>query len=355
MPIGPSIFDVQPLVRLPVTAIVKRASNRSTRRGIMPLRETLQRILTEYPTAKMAALEGHPLAEFVRGDAETNVSQALGELWKGLIIQGSPGQGNWAAVPWISVFDPAITTSATTGYYVVYLFHTSAPVVHLSLNQGTTKVREEFATRTREILRDRADLMRKRVAEFAQSLTVTTIDLGSDARLPGDYVAGHAIGKTYTLDALPNENELRADLQTIVRAYRALTFRGGTDAEIDSQGDVGEEFDKTNLSITETRKYAYHRKVERNRTAAKQAKKFHGTVCQACDLDFGKRYGPIGEGFIEAHHLKPIASLEEGVSVTYDVAADFAVLCSNCHRMIHRSDDPSDLAIFRALVQSNQT
>ena len=57
---------------------------------------------------------------------------------------------------------------------------------------------------------------------------------------------------------------------------------------------------------------------------------------------------------IEAHHLKAIASLEEGVAVTYDVAADFAVLCANCHRMIHRSDDPSDLNKFRGIVQSNK-
>jgi 5-methylcytosine-specific restriction enzyme A len=42
------------------------------------------------------------------------------------------------------------------------------------------------------------------------------------------------------------------------------------------------------------------------------------------------------------------------VAVTYDVAADFAVLCANCHRMIHRSPDPSNLAQFRALVQSNK-
>jgi 5-methylcytosine-specific restriction enzyme A len=95
--------------------------------------------------------------------------------------------------------------------------------------------------------------------------------------------------------------------------------------------------------------------VERNPTAAKQAKKIHGTRCQACDLDFEERYGAIGNGFIEAHHLKLIASLEEGVAVTYDVAADFAVLCANCHRMIHRSADPSNLTLFRETVQSNKS
>ena len=104
------------------------------------------------------------------------------------------------------VFDPAITTSATEGYYVVYLFHVGEPIVHLSLNQGTTKVRAEFRARTREILKDRADLMRKRVAEFAPALPVSEIDLGSDARLPGDYVAGHARGFCGVVLELPPHN-----------------------------------------------------------------------------------------------------------------------------------------------------
>jgi len=58
------------------------------------------------------------------------------------------------------------------------------------------------------------------------------------------------------------------------------------------------------------------------------------------------------QGSVEAHHLKPIATLEEGVAVTYDVAADFAVLCANCHRMIHRTDDPSDLEKFKSLISA---
>jgi MrcB-like, N-terminal domain len=141
----------------------------------MQLQETLQQILTDYPLARTIALEGHPLAQFIRGDAEEAVLGALGELGNGLVVQGSPGQGNWAAVPWIAVFDPAITTSATRGYYVVYLFHAEQPLVHLSLNQGTTAVREEFANQARAVLTDRAELMRKRVSDFTQSLPVTTI------------------------------------------------------------------------------------------------------------------------------------------------------------------------------------
>jgi 5-methylcytosine-specific restriction enzyme A len=278
----------------------------------MPLRDTLQRIIADYPSARTQPFASHPLATFIRREAAQEVDNALGTLGTGLIVEGSAGAGNWAAVPWISVFDPAITTSATDGYYVVYLFQSEQPIVHLSLNQGTTTVREEFGARAREVLRDRADLMRKRITDFSNSLPINPIDLGSNARLPGDYVAGHAIGASYEMTTLPDEATLQADLQNCVRAYRALTYRGGTDAEAGSQSELQEEFGiAPGASVIETRKYVYHRKIERNATAVKQAKKFHGTRCQSCDLEFSERYGEIGEGFIEAHHLRLLPRLRK--------------------------------------------
>src|SRR5262249_14250474 len=65
----------------------------------------------------------------------------------GLIPKGSAGAGNWADVPWLAVFDPLVTTTATRGYYVVYLFHNSEPEVHLSLNQGNTVRRKAYGTK----------------------------------------------------------------------------------------------------------------------------------------------------------------------------------------------------------------
>ena len=55
------------------------------------------------------------------------MTQGLGELGPGLLVQGGPAMGSWATVPWIAVVDPAVTTSATRDYYVVYLFHASEP------------------------------------------------------------------------------------------------------------------------------------------------------------------------------------------------------------------------------------
>ena len=52
----------------------------------MGLRETLTRILSEYPTAKAAPLEGHPLAQYIRGDTEGSIVEALGSEADGLIV-----------------------------------------------------------------------------------------------------------------------------------------------------------------------------------------------------------------------------------------------------------------------------
>lgn len=56
--------------------------------------------------------------------------------------------------------------------------------------------------------------------------------------------------------------------------------------------------------------------------------------CEACGFDFKSVYGARGDGFIECHHTKPVSELKVGEITKL---GDLALLCSNCHRMIHRS------------------
>ncbi len=56
-------------------------------------------------------------------------------------------------------------------------------------------------------------------------------------------------------------------------------------------------------------------------------------VCEVCDFDFSKRYGDLGDGFMEAHHCRPVATLAKGEKTRL---ADLALVCANCHRMLHR-------------------
>jgi hypothetical protein len=73
---------------------------------------------------------------------------------------------------------------------------------------------------------------------------------------------------------------------------------------------------------------------ERNPKLRNTAIALHGENCMVCGFNFGKRYGERGEGFIEVHHLKPIAA--RGKATGTSPKKDMIVVCSNCHRMIHR-------------------
>src|SRR3954453_335900 len=169
------------------------------------LRDVILQIARDYVTASRQPLKGHPAARFIRDDGEQQIRNSLGSNGIGLRFQGSPGQGNWADVPWVAVFDPVVTTSATRGYYSVYLFSADMSSVVISLNQGTTAVRQEFGSQTRQILRDRAALMRARLPEYTERFSPTPITLASTKILPRDYEAGHAFGRTYGTAALPPE------------------------------------------------------------------------------------------------------------------------------------------------------
>jgi hypothetical protein len=52
-----------------------------------------------------------------------------------------------------------------------------------------------------------------------------------------------------------------------------------------------------------------------------------------CGFDFKARYGAIGDGFAHVHHLKPLADAPpKGMKINL---RDLAVVCANCHAMIH--------------------
>ncbi|MEU4676519.1 HNH endonuclease [Micromonospora sp. NPDC023737] len=55
-------------------------------------------------------------------------------------------------------------------------------------------------------------------------------------------------------------------------------------------------------------------------------------ACEACGFDFERFYGGRGRDYIECHHRTPLHVTGE----TNTKLTDLALICSNCHRMIHR-------------------
>jgi 5-methylcytosine-specific restriction enzyme A len=73
-------------------------------------------------------------------------------------------------------------------------------------------------------------------------------------------------------------------------------------------------------------------------------------ACEVCDFDFSATYGARGDGYIECHHIVPLHDLRPGTRTKVD---DLALLCSNCHRMIHVRSPWLSLAQLRRCVQGN--
>ncbi|TXM74447.1 DUF3578 domain-containing protein [Methylobacterium sp. WL103] len=194
----------------------------------MSLGHALRRIVEEYPEAHLDPPAGHPLAAVIRRSAPDEMRRALEPIGGGYCVKGSPGRGtHWAAVPWLAVFDPAITTSATRGYYRVYLFPAHRQQVYFCLVQGTVAAIREHGPDAEGFLRRSGDALRARMSDFADRLPLSAIDLGREGPLPEGYAAAHILGLAYDLDALGDERRLRRDLAVGIEAYRALKARGG--------------------------------------------------------------------------------------------------------------------------------
>ena len=84
-------------------------------------------------------------------------------------------------------------------------------------------------------------------------------------------------------------------------------------------------------------------KFERSSIARKKCVEYHGCYCHVCGLDFGDKYGELGNGFIHIHHLIPLNEIKKEYTVDYK--KDLIPVCPNCHAMLHRKYGGSYLGI----------
>ncbi len=80
----------------------------------------------------------------------------------------------------------------------------------------------------------------------------------------------------------------------------------------------------------------------RNRALIQAKKANSDHRCEVCGFSFEEVYGSIGREYIIAHHLSPIAY---GPSTT--MLDDIALVCANCHAMVHTQSPPISINDLR--------
>lgn len=73
----------------------------------------------------------------------------------------------------------------------------------------------------------------------------------------------------------------------------------------------------------------------RNPRLASDAKAHYGLDCAICGFNFEEKYGTLGSGYIECHHIIPLGQRKVEITAKTRLE-DVEVVCANCHRMLHR-------------------
>lgn len=147
--------------------------------------------------------------------------------------------------------------------------------------------------------------------------------------------------KLENIGSIGNVDELQFDIWQRFAEY----FIQGEQQSAETTSAIIAELQLTNpdLSVIEGElRLVKHLVKERNRGIVVQKKQLAihaGELhCEVCDFSFPEKYE---SNFIECHHLNPIG--QGGIRETR--LEDLALVCSNCHRMLHTKFDGQYLSV----------
>jgi 5-methylcytosine-specific restriction protein A len=143
---------------------------------------------------------------------------------------------------------------------------------------------------------------------------------------PGKQTNGGRLDKDVIAEFLTD----RDTMQALAKSIRSSVANGEPD---DFPGQVGYEGESEMEGRYLLRWHAYRERnpALRRRKIASVVAAGEPLACEVCQFDFGEVYGDRGRGYIECHHVEPLHIGGERARTTNDLA----LLCSNCHRMIH--------------------
>jgi 5-methylcytosine-specific restriction protein A len=188
----------------------------------------------------------------------------------------------------------------------------------------------------------------EREANFRSPSSVQrkTFDIATQHK---DYQGAPTKGGRYDAKVLSEFVEDPARMRAVAESIRSTILEG------EVAFVPNEEIDAEEMSADEGRLLvARHLRRERSPKLrrAKIAKvKTDGlpVACEVCQFDFAASYGELGQDYIEVHHVLPL----HAAGSRRTRLQDLALLCANCHRMIHRSTPWLTPDQLRALLQSH--
>jgi 5-methylcytosine-specific restriction protein A len=163
-----------------------------------------------------------------------------------------------------------------------------------------------------------------------------------DPTYTGTGLADVSEGDREVWEELHDKPELLSSLAASIRSGASLD-EAETPEEGEDEALEGRILTRLHRSRERDQKLSGQRKAQRRKECG------GALTCEACGFDFALVYGNRGDGFAECHHKVPLS--ESGTVKTR--LTDLAILCANCHRMIHVRKPMLSVEELRGLVQGS--
>lgn len=349
------------------------------------LRETLKLAATKYPLTEdeRKNFAGSEVGKIITKKLPLVIEQTANINLRNYSINGSIGKGQFAEIPWVSIFRKSITETATQGIYIVYLFTADMKGIYLSLNQGFTYFKERYGTKKgREEIRKVARYLQRNCKTIPDDLSLKTIDLKAEKPLGKGYMPGHIAGKYYKIDQMPSSDELADDLRNLMSVYEEIIglinhrniedfynyiFAVEDNLLLDDES-YNEEIENylSNLdNIKPTYKAIPQKKADffinysknevypRDKAVAANALILANYECEVdkSHPSFVRR--KTNTNYTEAHHLVPLENHAD-FNYSLDVEENIVSLCSTCHNCIHYGIDEERKPIIKKLFKKRK-
>ena len=122
-----------------------------------------------------------------------------------------------------------------------------------------------------------------------------------------------------------------------------------------NRGEIENKFVYYALEGAIVERISKHRERDRKLICLKIAQHIerHGNLnCEICGFSFEETYGKAGKDFCEVHHIRVLSESNEGEPIT--TLDDLAILCSNCHRIIHHKKPAFTIDEVKSFIRTNK-
>lgn len=162
---------------------------------------------------------------FTQSDEVKQFNEFMKSNFKGFNYKVSAGQGRFATIPWVAIFDPKLSKGAQEGVYVDYLYSFERKYVFLCIQLGAAQFKSISEDNINKIKKNVVSILGKNVPFNNEIKLIEERKKATNSNLEAakKYEDVILYSIKYDLDDLPSNKEMMNDLNYFVSLLEKIT------------------------------------------------------------------------------------------------------------------------------------